>query len=190
MGSANASSAGASTSETQTFSTEGESTYSVPADTRSLQVTLIGAAGNSVGGNTSAPDGTPGDGAEVQVTIPTPDVSTLYVEVGGTDGTNGGGGSVFAQTAAGRPAFRPARCSTSAASTPRSRAPIPAWWLPAAVAAAESCSAAPVATAGLPTRRACPVAVATARTLEQAELAAPPDPPPFPGPPARRERTA
>ena len=65
MGSANAASAGASTIETQTFSTEGESTYSVPADTQSLQVTLVGAAGNSVGGNTSAPDGTPGGGAEV-----------------------------------------------------------------------------------------------------------------------------
>ncbi len=111
MGSANASSAGASTSETQTFSTEGESTYSVPADTQSLQVTLIGAAGNSVGGNSSAPDGTPGDGAEVQVTIPAPDVSTLYVEVGGTDGTNGGGGSVFAANGGGASGIQ--TCSVS-----------------------------------------------------------------------------
>ena len=87
----------------QAFTSTGEGTYSVPPGTVSLQVTLIGASGNPFAGNHIAGAGASGDGAEVQATIPAPapSVSTLYVEVGGTDGSNGGGSSRFGANGGG-----------------------------------------------------------------------------------------
>jgi hypothetical protein len=70
-----------------TITDEGESQYAVPLGTTSLTVTVVGAQGQN-----GWYAGTPGSGAEVQATIPVPATSTLYVEVGGTDGYSGGGG--------------------------------------------------------------------------------------------------
>jgi hypothetical protein len=79
--------------QTSTFSSPGASVYTIPAGTYSLQVTVIGSAGTTVGGNPSQPDGAPGRGAEVQATIvPPTGISTLYVEVGNANAAGGDGG--------------------------------------------------------------------------------------------------
>lgn len=82
------------TTQTATFTTAGEFTYSVDPGTTSLQVTVRGAAGSSVetGG---APPASPGAGALIVATIPPPYSSTLYVEVGDAGGHGGGGLSQF-----------------------------------------------------------------------------------------------
>ncbi len=82
--------------QTSTFSSSGESVYAIPAGTYSLQVTVIGSAGTTVGGNPEHSDGAPGRGAEVQAAISPPTgISTLYVEVGNAiaSGGYGGGGT-------------------------------------------------------------------------------------------------
>ena len=76
---------------TTTITSPGQTTYAVPVGTYKLQVTLDGAAGS---GGYLAPQGPVGSGAAVTTTLPVaPGTSTLYVEVGAT---NGGGYSVYA----------------------------------------------------------------------------------------------
>lgn len=78
-----------------TVITEGETPYVVPSGTTYLQVTVVGAAGRATNAEL-VHGGTPGKGAEVKAILPVaPRASTLYVEVGGSDGTNGGGSSVL-----------------------------------------------------------------------------------------------
>ncbi|HAW11328.1 MAG TPA: hypothetical protein DCX12_09790, partial [Chloroflexi bacterium] len=75
---------------TTTITTAGETAYVIPAGAYALQVTVVGSAGGD-----SAGSALPGQGAEVQATIPVPDgVSTLYLEVGSSTGVGGGGASV------------------------------------------------------------------------------------------------
>ena len=88
---------------TTTITTPGQTAYSVPANTISLQVTVTGAAGSSA--QTGAvPPGVPGEGAKVQATlVPPAGFATLYAEVG----TVGGGGtSDFAAKGGGKSAIQ------------------------------------------------------------------------------------
>ena len=74
---------------TTTITAAGETAYTMPADAYALEVTVVGSAGGS-----APSSGAPGQGAEVQATIPVPDgSSTLYVEVGNSTGVGGGGAS-------------------------------------------------------------------------------------------------
>ena len=113
--------AGATTTTTTTITTEGETTYVVPANVVSLQVTVIGAAGQSefvaaAGRNGSVkplePSTGPGTGAKLLATIPQPTAgTTLYAEVGSV---GGGGGSDYAGAGGGASALQ--TCSVSDAS--------------------------------------------------------------------------
>lgn len=114
--------------QTTTITTVGETPYAVPASAYALQVTVVGSAGASIGGNPTQPDGAAGSGAEVQATITPPTgVPTLYVEVGsasegpspayesggGTTGYGGGGYSDFGGAGGGASDIQ--TCSASAA---------------------------------------------------------------------------
>ncbi|MGO9197050.1 MAG: beta strand repeat-containing protein [Acidimicrobiales bacterium] len=107
--------AGAMT-QTTTDTTPGETAYPIPVGTLSLEVTVIGAPGSSVGNNQFQPVGTPGQGAEVTATFAPPSgVSTLYLEVGDSSGTNGGGGnSDYAAEGGGESAIQ--TCSNTSGS--------------------------------------------------------------------------
>ena len=63
--------------QTTTITTVGETAYAVPASAYALQVTVVGSAGASIGGNPTQPDGAAGSGAEVQATI-TPPTGNLF----------------------------------------------------------------------------------------------------------------
>lgn len=76
--------------ETETFTTPGAHSFTVPAEVTSIRVTAIGAAGAGCYGSSG------GRGASVSATVPVTPGTTLYVGVGGvgtiTDGGGGGGG--------------------------------------------------------------------------------------------------
>src|ERR1700753_3975301 len=76
--------------ETETFTTPGAHSFTVPAEVTSIRVTAIGAAGAGCFGSSG------GRGAMVSATVPVTPGTTLYVGVGGvgtiTDGGGGGGG--------------------------------------------------------------------------------------------------
>jgi hypothetical protein len=90
--------AGASGVESYTFTTVGETLWTVPQGATTLQVSVLGAAGSPTNDG-GAPSATSGSGADVQATIPAPAGGTvLYVEVGGVGQPGsglpyGGGGS-------------------------------------------------------------------------------------------------
>ena len=93
--------AAASTStQTWTDTTLGETAYTIPANTTSLQVTVVGASGSTVPRGDEGP-GPAGSGARVEATLTRPfPGKTLYVEVGVGGGTSlysavGGGASAI-----------------------------------------------------------------------------------------------
>lgn len=86
---------------TCTYSTVGETTFTVPSGVTQLTVTAIGAPGGSGGvyPGLSDPAAVGGSGAEVTATIAVTPSSTLYVEVGGAGGNGTGGTDCQAGTA-------------------------------------------------------------------------------------------
>ena len=104
--------AGATTQQT-VITTQGETPYVIPSGTVSLEITAVGAAGDTaqLGGETP---GLPGEGALIQATITPPSgISTLYAEVGGTNGVGGGGTSDYGTDGGGETDVQ--TCSASSA---------------------------------------------------------------------------
>ena len=76
---------------TNSYSTAGASTFTVPANVTSIQITLTGAAGGSGGGDGSNSGGSGGPAGRVTGTLAVVPGDTLYINLGGA-GSNGGSG--------------------------------------------------------------------------------------------------
>ncbi|MFZ9875152.1 MAG: fibronectin type III domain-containing protein, partial [Candidatus Methylacidiphilales bacterium] len=74
---------------TNSYSTAGASTFTVPANVTSIQITLTGAAGGSGGGDGSSSGGSGGPAGRVTGTLAVVPGDTLYINLGGA-GSNGG----------------------------------------------------------------------------------------------------
>lgn len=100
--------AASGTADTTSFTVPGQYSYTIPAGTTQMEVTVVGASGGTgKGGKASGPSGS---GAEVRATIvPPAGTATLYVEV-----DQGGGYSLYAADGGGESAIQ--TCSNASAS--------------------------------------------------------------------------
>jgi hypothetical protein len=96
--------AGSAQAATQSFSSTGQSSFTVPANVTSLQVQAIGGSGGNVVNSSGSVISSGGEGRQVTATIPVTPGEVLFIEVGG-NGSNGvtlagggGGGATDVRT--------------------------------------------------------------------------------------------
>ncbi len=113
---------GSSGTDTCTYTSVGQDTFTVPAGVTTIQVTAIGAAGGTSYFSTDSPGG---EGAVVSGSLSVTSATLLYVEVGGPGGAvgpggfNGGGSSEFGGAGGGASDIRTVPYSTPLTTTSR-----------------------------------------------------------------------